>query len=494
MEEVGDSGTGGGGGGATARRPTAVVRVAPLARRPSPGLGRQAPAALGNRALWGHLPQCNNRVLGTGGRTALRVAAQESEGVVERKDIRLIGPGEIAAGRRESYMGDISPFKIAEEVGLGTWELRGALDLKLEVAAAQVEALLRDVLHEELSGAAVDSSHKYADSLEMQLPEEELARLEKEGRAVPDPLKGEPGYPRFTIENRVYYSNVFRKIHMELAVRQDGMQVFHFVMYPWPAFDVPIFSLDMVSFNGNLTLAICDCCPVSADMSLPSIYQQGLAAIQQEFSVDRKVPDWGEAIFSKQCVLVRPDSAIEVGAFIKYTLSALSLHLQISRLVAPLPKEEMPRMEGIWQAHQRYSHKMLENDKTARALEASFGKEWSAEYMRRMMFDSADPDIWESLMLLPRYAPDAAAARAEVEAMRAAAEEERRRAREAAVAAAKAKAEAQVAARVGQAAGSDAAEAVEAQASAGMTQAEPEAAEARSTWPPSDWRSTPSAN
>lgn len=45
----------------------------------------------------------------------------------------------------------------------------------------------------ELSGAAVDSSHKYADSLEMQLPEEELARLEKEGRAVPDPLKGEPG-------------------------------------------------------------------------------------------------------------------------------------------------------------------------------------------------------------------------------------------------------------------------------------------------------------
>eukprot|EP00873_Tetraselmis_striata_P005859 jgi/Tetstr1/426123/TSEL_016451.t1 len=420
--------------------------------------------------------------------------AQESEGVVERKDIRLIGPGEIAAGRRESYMGDISPFKIAEEVGLGTWELRGALDLKLEVAAAQVEALLRDVLHEELSGAAVDSSHKYADSLEMQLPEEELARLEKEGRAVPDPLKGEPGYPRFTIENRVYYSNVFRKIHMELAVRQDGMQVFHFVMYPWPAFDVPIFSLDMVSFNGNLTLAICDCCPVSADMSLPSIYQQGLAAIQQEFSVDRKVPDWGEAIFSKQCVLVRPDSAIEVGAFIKYTLSALSLHLQISRLVAPLPKEEMPRMEGIWQAHQRYSHKMLENDKTARALEASFGKEWSAEYMRRMMFDSADPDIWSRSCCCRGTRPTR---RPPGRRWRRCGRRPRRSGggpREAAVAAAKAKAEAQVAARVGQAAGSDAAEAVEAQASAGMTQAEPEAAEARSTWPPSDWRSTPSAN
>lgn len=42
---------------------------------------------------------------------------------------------------------------------------------------------------------------------------------------LPDPAKGQEGYPRLLIENRAYASRVFRKLHMELAHRQDGMQV-----------------------------------------------------------------------------------------------------------------------------------------------------------------------------------------------------------------------------------------------------------------------------
>ena len=40
-----------------------------------------------------------------------------------------------------------------------------------------------------------------------------------------DPAKGQEGYPRLLIENRAYSSRVFRKLHVELARRQDGMQV-----------------------------------------------------------------------------------------------------------------------------------------------------------------------------------------------------------------------------------------------------------------------------
>ena len=40
------------------------------------------------------------------------------------------------------------------------------------------------------------------------------------------------GYPRLLIENRVYSSRVFRKLHLELAVRQDGLQFLHLVFYP----------------------------------------------------------------------------------------------------------------------------------------------------------------------------------------------------------------------------------------------------------------------
>ncbi len=37
---------------------------------------------------------------------------------------------------------------------------------------------------------------------------------------------------RAQIENRVYSSRVFRKLHLEVAVRQDGLQVLHIVLYP----------------------------------------------------------------------------------------------------------------------------------------------------------------------------------------------------------------------------------------------------------------------
>lgn len=40
------------------------------------------------------------------------------------------------------------------------------------------------------------------------------------------------GYPRLMIENRIYSSRVFRKLHLEVATRQDGLQVMHMVMFP----------------------------------------------------------------------------------------------------------------------------------------------------------------------------------------------------------------------------------------------------------------------
>lgn len=39
------------------------------------------------------------------------------------------------------------------------------------------------------------------------------------------PAKGEPGWPRLQIENRCYQSRVFRKLNIELAHRQDGLEV-----------------------------------------------------------------------------------------------------------------------------------------------------------------------------------------------------------------------------------------------------------------------------
>ena len=39
------------------------------------------------------------------------------------------------------------------------------------------------------------------------------------------PARGDPGYPRLQLENRAYESRAFRKLHIEVAARQDGLQV-----------------------------------------------------------------------------------------------------------------------------------------------------------------------------------------------------------------------------------------------------------------------------
>ena len=42
---------------------------------------------------------------------------------------------------------------------------------------------------------------------------------------IEDPQRGGEGWPRLHVENRAYQSRAFRKLHLEVAVRQDGLQV-----------------------------------------------------------------------------------------------------------------------------------------------------------------------------------------------------------------------------------------------------------------------------
>jgi hypothetical protein len=151
---------------------------------------------------------------------------------------------------------------------------------------------------------------------------------------IADPPKGGEGYPRLKVENRVYCSRVFRKLHLEVAARQDGLQVLHMVLYPrwagrsecrlgaaraWRAeragwwlrnavcglepaprgaappltcppprcppyprydYDLPILALDLVVAGGSVTLAVADACPLSSNLTLPQHYMKTMVELQ----------------------------------------------------------------------------------------------------------------------------------------------------------------------------------------------------------------------
>ena len=213
---------------------------------------------------------------------------------------------------------------------------------------------------------------------------------------VEDPPVESNAYPRMQIENRVYESFCFRKLHLEVAVKQDGLQVLHCVMYPRVSFDLPILSLDLVAYKGRPSLAVIDPCPVSSNLALPSLYANSVNSLQERYSVktNRAIPDWGKEIFSPLCVLMRPTNPEDVGKFMRYCLALADFHIQFAKLSTPVDKNS--RLTGdqinrklceIQKAHYKFSAKQLENDRTRNVLEKAFGKDMSDDYMENFMFD-----------------------------------------------------------------------------------------------------------
>jgi len=307
----------------------------------------------------------------------------------------------------------------AEAIGLGTWRLRGSVDPTIELAAARLEGLLREVIDDELGLYPPDKwKAKQWDYMDTEDPGNATwggwAHVD-----APDPRRGEKTYPRLQVENRVYCSRVYRKLHLEIARRQDGLCVLHAVFYPRLDHDVPIFAMDLVAAGGQVTLAIVDCCPVSANSQLPPAYYDTMLRLQAEHlpflggdgaatgaasggggaaagvgrggaGGSRTIPDWGRDIFSPLCVCVRPRSGAELAGFVDYATALCRAHLQLGTLARPLNRErasDARRLGEIAAAHKRFCDRQLANAKTARVLEAAFGADATREYMRGLMFD-----------------------------------------------------------------------------------------------------------
>lgn len=104
---------------------------------------------------------------------------------------------------------------------MGTWILRGSMDPEFEFLESEFEGLWRQILgYEGFALYEMNPKYKFVDSLD---PDGEKG--EAYTRETKSPKPGQPGYPRMFIENRVYSSDKFRKMHMELGCRQDGLQV-----------------------------------------------------------------------------------------------------------------------------------------------------------------------------------------------------------------------------------------------------------------------------
>jgi phycocyanobilin:ferredoxin oxidoreductase len=287
--------------------------------------------------------------------------------------------------RRRGTATPLSPMEAAEALGMGTWRLRAKVDPVIEMLVSQVEGVWRTVLGDDLQACdQIPDRFLYLDSLNTD-SSRQFSFLE------PDPPKDDPAWPRFEAEIWAYAADAFRKLHLEVAVRQDGLQIAHCVMFPRITFDLPIVCFDVVSFEGKVSLAIIDACPVSKNLSLPGFYVQALTELQSKYgtAVNRNLPEWGKALFSPYCVCLRPETSSQLSSFIKYSIALTNFHMTIGRLARPVTEggAASQRSDEILESHRRYRAKQLENDKTRKVLEKSFGRDVAQEYMEVVMFD-----------------------------------------------------------------------------------------------------------
>lgn len=182
--------------------------------------------------------------------------------------------------------------------------------------------------------------------------------------------------------NAAFENTHHRKLHVEVG-KVDAVTVIHSVMYPRPTFDVPILALDLVYVNDNASFGIVDCCPVTDDLRLPEDYQNVVRDIQATHGIQATqrtaMPEWGRAIFSNVCYMVRaPDPVV----FCAYALQMARMHMEYC-------KEQDPSADHlrIRRNHKRFRHYQLQNRRTRTVLDKALGESLAAEYMSTVMFD-----------------------------------------------------------------------------------------------------------
>lgn len=190
---------------------------------------------------------------------------------------------------------------------------------------------------------------------------------------------------RLIIENHCYQTPQFRKIHLELAHTDNGLDILHCVMFPRSNYPLPMFGCDIVAARGNVSAAIVDLSPVQNDGGLPAQYSLALSQLSQfAFQDPRDLPEWGD-IFSPFCTFIHPVSKSENQAFLQRVKYILRIHCSIATKMEPVLTAV--EQEAIIAGQVYYCNRQRENDKTRRVLEKSFGQEWTDRYMKTMLFD-----------------------------------------------------------------------------------------------------------
>eukprot|EP00873_Tetraselmis_striata_P016191 jgi/Tetstr1/436455/TSEL_025283.t1 len=212
---------------------------------------------------------------------------------------------------------------------------------------------------------------------------------------VPEIFRGEwtdaPGEhlearsPRLDVECRVFRSSVFKRIPMALIKVEGEFQAFIVVAEAKDACGLPIFGAEVVSRNGQVTVAFADCSPVTADRNLPPLFKERIQHLQSAHGVTsmpvRKIPPEFKEVFSDLCVVNMPrDGAMD--GYLGYVRDALKEYLALPQ--SPLDSFGETEAKDIAAKQRAYMELGLSNaeKKVAPTIRRCASPERSARFLK----------------------------------------------------------------------------------------------------------------
>ncbi len=173
------------------------------------------------------------------------------------------------------------------------------------------------------------------------------------------------------IAARAYAGGAFRFCRF-IELSGGGLQIGNALCLPRLDVPLPIFGADLVAPGHGSVMIAADLSPVTADATAPAIAPHGLPP-------GGELPEWCRRSFSPQALYTRlPEARLEqaAGPLLAFARALASMR------IPPEPS----RTANITAAHLGYCASHVEDDKGLGMLARMFGADWSARFVREVMF------------------------------------------------------------------------------------------------------------
>ena len=205
--------------------------------------------------------------------------------------------------------------------------------------------------------------------------------LDQDLRSIHGRLDGEELF----IGNEIMCCAGLRKLHLEVALLGNGLQILHSVWFPDPHYDLPIFGADIVAGPAGISAAIVDLSPTADDLP-QRLLDQLTSKPWPDFQQVRDLPGWG-SIFSSQVCFIRPCGPSEEDGFHQVVNHYLAVMASGVREAVREPSDAVSTVTR-YQGQLNYCLRQKRNDKTRRVLEKAFDPAWADRYIEMILFDN----------------------------------------------------------------------------------------------------------